>query len=177
MNNYEEFMLIFLEVGSFMLLWNRFNKKYENRLYKSALIVLFTSLVALITNYIYSPLQFFVNYIFLFIDIKVTFKKNIKHLLLEFGMLIVIVCIMQLAIIIMIRVSIQAFMVKDDFIYLFIANLICMVLCFCIYKYVTYEKLKIFLEQKSSKIYFFSVNLLMYIVIAKWTWNFKRHEF
>lgn len=177
MNNYEEFILIFLEVGSFMLLWNKFNKKYENRLYKSALIVLFTSIVVLITNNIYSPLQFFVNFIFAFIAIKVAFKKNIKHLLLEFGFLIVIIGIMQLAIIIMLRVSIQAFMVKDDFIYLLIGDLIFMLLSFCIYKYVSYEKIKIFFRQESSKIYFFSVNLLMYIAIAKWAWNYKRHEF
>jgi len=38
-------------------------------------------------------------------------------------------------------------------------------------------RLTIFFKQKSSKIYFFSVNLLIYIVTAKWVWNFKRHEF
>lgn len=177
MKDYKIFILIFLEVGSFMLLWNMFNKKYENRLYKSALIILFTSVVVLITNNIYPPLQFFVNYLFLLLAIKLTFKKDIKHLLLEFGLLMAIFGIMQLAIIIMLRFSIQAYMVKDNFIYLLIGNLIGVFLSFCIYKYVSYEKLTIFFRQKSSKIYFFSVNLLMYIVIAKWTWNFKRHEF
>ena len=68
-------------------------------------------------------------------------------------------------------------MAKDDFIYLLIANLICMLLSLYIYKYLSYGKLKIFLKQESSKIYFFSVNLLIYIVIAKWVWNFKRNEF
>lgn len=160
-----------------MLLWNMFNKKYENRLYKSTLIVLFTSLAVVITNNIYPPLHFWFNYSFLLLAIKLTFKKNIKHLVLEFGLLMAILGIMQLAIIVMIRFSIQAFMMKDDFIYLFIANLIGVLLSFCIYKYVSYEKLTIFFRQESSKIYFFSVNLLMYIVIAKWTWDFKRHEF
>jgi hypothetical protein len=47
----------------------------------------------------------------------------------------------------------------------------------CIYKYVSYGKLIIFFKQESPKIYFFSVNLLIYIVTAKWAWNFKRHEF
>lgn len=177
MNNYKIFVLIFLEVGSFMLLWNSVNKKYENRLYKSTLIVLFTSLAVVITNNIYPPLHFLFNYSFLLLAIKLTFKKNIKHLVLEFGLLMAILSIMQLAIIVMIRFSIQAFMTKDDFIYLFIANLIGVLISFCIYKYVSYEKLTIFFRQENSKIYFFSVNLLMYIIIAKWTWDFKRHEF
>ena len=177
MKDYKIFILIFLEVGSFMLLWNMFNKKYEKRFYKSAVIVLFTSLVVLITNYIYPPLQFIVNYLFLLVAIKLVFKKNIKYLLLEFGLVLAIFGIMQLVIIIMLRLVTPAFMAKEDFIYLLIANLICMVLSFCMYRYVSDGKLIIFFKQKSSKIYFFSVNLLIYIVTAKWVWNFKRHEF
>ena len=177
MKDYKIFILIFLEVGSFMLLWNMFNKKYEKRFYKSAIIVLFTSLLVVITNYIYPPLQFIVNYVFLLVAIKLSFKKNIKYLLLEFGLVLAIFGIMQLAIIIMLKLAAPAFMAKGDFIYLLIANLICMVLSFCMYRYVSYGKLIIFFKQKNSKIYFFSVNLLIYIVTAKWVWNFKRHEF
>ena len=177
MSNYKMFILILLEVGSFMLLWNRFNKKYEKTLYKSVIIVLFTSLVAQITSCIYPQLQFFVNYLFLFLAIKFTFKKKIKYLLLEFGLVMAVFGIMQLTLIIILRLSIPDFMAKDDFIYLLIANLICMLLSLYIYKYLSYGKLKIFLKQESSKIYFFSVNLLIYIVIAKWVWNFKRNEF
>ena len=177
MKDYKIFILIFLEVGSFMLLWNMFNKKYEKRFYKSAAIILFTSLVVLITNYIYPPLQFFVNYLFLLLAIKLAFKKNIKYLLLEFGLVLVIFGIMQLFVIIMLRLATPVLMAKEDFINLLIANLICVVLCFCMYRYVSDKKLIIFFKQKSSKIYFFSVNLLIYIVTAKWVWNFKRHEF
>lgn len=177
MSDYKIFILISLEVGSFMLLWNMFNKKYEKRLYKSALIVLFTSLVVLITNYIYPPLQFFVNYLFLLLAIKLVFKKDIKYLLLEFGLVLTIVAVMQLVVIIILRFSLPTFIPEEDFIFLFIANLICMVLSFCIYKYVSFEKLKIFYMQKSSIIYFLSVNLFIYIITAKWLWNFKRHEF
>ena len=177
MNNYEMIILISLEVGSFMLLWNMFNKKYEKRLYKSVLIVLCTSVVVLITNNIYAPLQFFANYMFLMIAIELAFKKNIKYLLLEFGLVLVIFAVMQLGIIIMLRLCIPAFMANDDFIYLLIANLICMLLSFCAYRYISYGKLKILFRQESSKIYFFSVNLIIYIVTAKWIWNFKRHEF
>lgn len=177
MSDYKIFVLIILEVGSFMLLWNMFNKKYENRVYKSIIIVVITSVVVLITNYIYPPLQFLVNYLFLLVVINVTFKKKIKYLLLEFGLVLAIVGIMQLIIIIVLRLSIPAFMASEDFIYLLIANILCVVLSFCINKYLSYGKLMIFFKQESSKIYFFSVNLLMYIVTAKWIWNFKRSEF
>ena len=85
--------------------------------------------------------------------------------------------IMQLIIIIILRLAIPAFMAKDDFAYLLIANFICMLLSLCMYRYVSYAKLKILFKQESSKIYFFSMNLLIYIVTAKWVWNFKRHEF
>ncbi|SHJ43413.1 GHKL domain-containing protein [Clostridium amylolyticum] len=177
MSDYKIFILIFLEVGSYMLLWNMFNKKHEKTLYKSVLIVFFTSLVVLITNYIYPPFQFFANYVFLFLAIKITFKKSMKYLLLEFGLIMAIFGIIQLALIITLTLSIPYSMVKDDFIYLLVTNLICMLLSLYMYKYVPCEKLKIFFRQKNSKIYFLSVNLLIYIVIAKWVWNFKRHEF
>ncbi|WP_082141584.1 sensor histidine kinase [Clostridium carboxidivorans] len=177
MDNYKMFILIFIEVGSFMLLWNMFNKECEKRLCKSLLVILFTSLVFLITNYIYMPMQFLVNYFFLLLAIKFIFKKNIKDLLLEFGLVIVICGIMQLAIIIMFRLFIPSFMVKDNFIYSLIANFICIFLSYCIYRYISYGKLIIFLKQKSSKIYFFSMNLLIYVIISKWIWGFKRHEF
>lgn len=177
MKDYKIFIIVFLEVGSFMLLWNMFNRKYEKRLYKSVLIILFTSVVVLITNYIYPPLQFLLNYMFLLLAIKLVFKKNMKYLLLEFGLVLAFVAIMQLVIIIILRLSFPAFMVKDNFIYLLIANLICILLSFFIYKFVSYGKLKILFRQENFKIYFFSVNLLIYIVTAKWVWNFKRHEF
>jgi len=154
-----------------------FNKRYEERFCKSAAIVILTSSVVLITNYIYPPLQFFVNYLFLFLAINVEFKKKIKYLLLEFGLALSIFAIMQLVIIIILRLSIPAFMIKDDFIYLLSANFICIILSAYCYRYASYEKLTIFYKQESSKIYFFSVNLLMYVVTAKWIWNFKRYEF
>jgi signal transduction histidine kinase len=68
-------------------------------------------------------------------------------------------------------------MAKDEFINNLIANLICLAVSCCTYKFIPYGKLIIFFRQESSKIYFFSVNLLIYIVTAKWVWNFKRHEF
>lgn len=176
MDDYKTFILIFLEIGSFMLLWNMFNKKYEKRLYKSVLIILFTSVVVLITNHFYPPLQSFVNYLFLFLAIKLSFKKNIKYLLLELSLVMAILGIMQLAIIIILRFFIPT-MNEEDFLYLLIANFISILLSFCIYKCAPYEKLIIFFRQKSYKAYFFSVNLLMYIVTAKWVWDFKRPEF
>lgn len=177
MSDYKIFILVFLEVGSFMLLWNMLNKNYHNRLIKSVLIVLFTSVVVLITNYIYPPLQFLVNYLFLLLTIKLIFKKKMKYLLLEFGLVLAIFGIIQLLIIIILRVTIPAFMDKDDFLYLLIANFICTILSLISYKYISYEKLIIFYRQENSKIYFFSLNLVIYIVTAKWVWNFKRHQF
>jgi two-component system, LytTR family, sensor histidine kinase AgrC len=177
MSSFKIFILIFLEVGSFMLLWNVFNKKYEKRLFKSVLIVLCTSLVVVLTNYIYESFQFIINYLFLFLAIKIAFKKNIKYLLLEFGLVLSIFGILQLAILILLRVSIASFMGKNEFITYLIANHICFLVSFCTYKFISYGKLIIFFKQESSKIYFFSVNLLIYTVIAKWVWNFKRHEF
>lgn len=177
MSNYKIFIVVLLEVGSFMLLWNMFNRDYEKTVFKSIAIVFCTSLVVLITNYIYPPMQFLVNYLFLFLAINLVFKKIMKYLLLEFGLVLAIFGIMQLTVIILLRICIPAFMVKDDFIYLLVANIICMILSFFISKYMTYGKLIILFRQGSFKIYFFSINLLMYIITAKWIWNFKRYEF
>lgn len=177
MSSYKEFILIFMEVTGFMLLWNMFNKSYEKRIYKSTIIVFLTSFIVLVTSYIYEPIQFIVNYLFLFAAIRIAFKKNIKYLLLEFGLVLSISGILQLAVLVMLRVSISTFMGKEVFATYLFGNLIYVVLSFIIYKYISYGKLIIFFRQESSRIYFFSVNLLIYIVTAKWVWNFKRHEF
>lgn len=177
MSDYKIFILIILEIGSFMLLWNMINRNYEKRFIKSVIIVIITSIVVVLTNYIYPPLQFLINYLFLFIAIKVVFNKNIKYLLLEFGLMLAIFGIMQLALIILIRFAAPTFFANDDFMPYFIANLACMLISLLIYKYVSYRKLLIFFKQETSKIYFFSVNLLIYIIIAKWAWNFKKYEF
>lgn len=177
MNGYKVFIIMCLEVGSFMLLWNLFNKNYENRLFKSILIVVVTSLIVIPISYIYPPVQFIVNYLVLFLAIKMAFKKKTKYLLLEYGLVLAIFGVMQLAVIIILRVSVTAYLANDEFIFNLIANLICMLLSFFTCKYVSYGKFIIFFRQEGAKIYFFSVNLLIYIITAKWVWNFKRHDF
>ena len=86
MSDYKIFILIFLEVGSLLLLWNTLNKKRKNRFTRSILIVLLTSVVVLLTNYMAPPVQFLVNYLFLFLVIRLAFEKEIKYLLLDFGL-------------------------------------------------------------------------------------------
>jgi len=177
MIGYKIFILILLELTSFMLLWNMFNKKYEKRLFKSIFIVICTSSIVVLTNYIYPPLQSLINYIVVFLFIKLIFKKITKYLFLEFGLVLAISSIMQLAVIIMLRLFIPAFLLKDDFSYYIIADSICVILSYCTYRYISYGRLAIFFKQESSKIYFFSVNLFIYIVAARWIWSFKRHQF
>jgi two-component system, LytTR family, sensor histidine kinase AgrC len=171
------FALTFLEVANFMLLWNLFNRRQINRIPKSVGIVFFTSIVVVLTNYIYPTIEFLINYIFLFMMIKFIFKKNIKHLLLEFALLLAIFGILQLVVIAVLRLFSATFMMEDIFLNNLAANLMCLFLSFCAYKFVRYEKLLILYKQESSKIYFFSVNLLIYIVTAKLVWNFERQMF
>ena len=177
MSDYKIFILLLLEVGSFMLLWNMFNKKQGKRLQKSIFIILFTSIVVLITNYVYPPMQFLINYLFLFLTIKLLFKKEIKFLLLEFGLALAAFAVIQLSTILLLRFSLPDFSKMQEFAFLLIANLVCLLLCFCIYQFAPYEKLIIFYRQVSFRIYFLSINLLSYILIAKWIWNFERSSF
>jgi signal transduction histidine kinase len=177
MSDYKVFILILLEVGSFMLMWNLFNKAKDSRLLKSVLIVLFTSLVVLITNYIYPPIQFLANYLFLFLAIKIAFHRNIKYLLLEFGLVLVVSAIVQLVVIILLRLLTPGLLEKNEFAFLLLANMICMLISFCIFRYTPYKRLVIFYKQESARIYLLSINLLIYILIAKWIWNFRRDSF
>jgi hypothetical protein len=177
MNSIRIFIIIFIELSNFMLLWNFLNKSSEKRLLKSTVIVLFTSLLVLVTNYLYAPVEFFINYIFLFLMIKISFKKNIKQLLLEFSLLLSFFAILQLVTIIMLRIINSAFMDKDIFLNNLTANIICFLISLCICRCINYKKLSILYQQESSKIYFFSINLLIYILTAKWMWNFKRQMF
>jgi hypothetical protein len=91
----------------------------------------------------------------------IAFKKSTKYLLLEFGLVLAISGILQLAILVLLRVSISTFLEKDAFITYLLGNLIYFLVSLIIYKYITYGKLIVFFKQESSKIYFFSVNLLI----------------
>jgi two-component system, LytTR family, sensor histidine kinase AgrC len=177
MSSYKIFILTLLEVTDFMILWNLVNEKQDKRLSKSMFIVLFTSIIVVFTNYVFPSIEFLINYTFLFMMIKFSFKKNIKHLLLEFSLLLSIFGILQLAVISIIRMFSTAFMTGDIFLNNLAANIMCLCASYCAYKYVHYEKLLILYKQESSKIYFFSVNLLIYIIASKWVWNFERQIF
>jgi two-component system, LytTR family, sensor histidine kinase AgrC len=177
MSGFRIFVLSIIEVCSFMLLWNVLNKQYGKRLEKSAVIVILTAFVVVAANYLYASVEFFINYGFLFLMIKLVFKKSLKSLLMEFSLLLAVCGIMQLAVIFTLRLVSPSFMAEDIFLNSLFANIISLLFSCFLYKFINSESLITLYREESPKINFFSVNLLLYSIIVKWIWNFKRQMF
>lgn len=177
MSNINIFIITFIELSNFMLLWNILNKNYEKRILKSGLIIIFVSFVVVFTNYYFDSIEFIINYLFLFIMITLCFKKDLKQSLLHFSLILSLFAILQLVTIMILRIISSSYMLKDVFISNLVGNVSCLLLSIAIYKLLPYEKILMQYKQDGYKFYFFLINTLMYIIIAKWIWNFKRQMF
>jgi sensor histidine kinase regulating citrate/malate metabolism len=77
----------------------------------------------------------------------------------------------------MLRTIRPTFMINDIFINNLIANIICNLISLCIFRFTYPEKLINLYKQEMPKVNIFSINLLIYTLVAKWMWNFKREIF
>jgi len=177
MNNSKVFILMVLEVGSFTILWNIFNRRQKNRFLRSVLVVACTSIVTILTNYIVPPMQFLINYLVLFLMLWLVFQKDINVHMLEFGLTMAILSVLQLVVLLILRFVFPGSWEKDEFPFLLLADSVCVVLSLLLYRYAPYRRMLVFHRQASAGMYCLSINLIIYIIVVKWIWNFKITDF
>lgn len=174
MSNIKLFLITCAEIANFILLWNTFNKGSNKQVQKGIFIVFSTALVIMVTKQFYPSMLFIFHYCFLLVILKIFFKKSIKSLFLEFSLIILICMILQLISISVIRIIQISLIAEDVFLNNLSASILALIITLLAVKLIKSEGVQLLYKQTRSKIYFFTVNLFLYIIAAKWLWNYKR---
>lgn len=174
MDRFIIFILTLIEISGFMLLWNLINKECSNRVIKSIIVVFSTALIVTASTFIEIDINSLVSYLFLLLAIKITFKKEINQLLIEFSLLACLCIMLQLVIIFIFSIYDITLLKGMDFLKSLAADITYFLIILCIYKFVPIEKISIIYKQKRTQIYFFCFNLMVYIIWAKSTWDYAR---
>lgn len=168
------FILTSMEVTAMMLILDSLIE--ENRdIKKYCFIIILTSIFTVLTNSISLVVSNYFNYIFVIVLIMILFKKKIDEVLMELGIVIAAIMIIQLLIMSMMKLSKIVFI--KDFYHGFTTNSILIALCIYINKFSPIGK--IYNEYKSyiRKVYLFIINILFYILTAKFMWETNRNLF
>lgn len=170
----QNFILTLMEVTAMMLILDSLIKGNRD-IKKYCLIIILTSIFTVLTNSIRITASNYFNYIFIIVLIVILFKKKIDEVLMELGIVIASIMIIQLLIMSMIKLSKIVFI--NDFYHGFTTNSILIALCIYINKGSPIGK--IYNEYKSyiRKVYLFIINILFYILTAKFIWETNRKFF
>lgn len=96
MNLFQTFILNIFELISLIILWSSFNKKRSKLILKNFTIILISSLIILVTNYIDINFSFIIIYIIVIILICSLYKKRLYDVILEFDISMIIILITEL---------------------------------------------------------------------------------
>lgn len=169
MNNYELFFSSFTELISILILFNAFNKNSQNKFIKSFIIILLSSIVAVITNSFTSWIGTLINFAFLVFILMLFYKKNMRSLIIEYTFIMIFIMVMELIVdrILIVFVFRE---INSEFLNYIFANTVMIILCICIYFCIT-DKFMFDIYKRINKLYFLLINLLIYGIIVKLIWN------
>lgn len=170
MNNYELFFSTFTELISILILFNAFNKNWQNKFIKDFIIALLSSIVVVATNSFTSWIGTFINFVFLAFMIVFFYKKNIKDLVIEYTFIMVFVMVAELILDRLLIIFDISERLNSEFISYIITNMAMIVLCAGIYFCIT-DKVIFNMYKRINKLYFLLINFTIYGVIAKFIWE------
>ncbi|APM37674.1 sensor histidine kinase [Clostridium kluyveri] len=173
MNNYELFFSSFTELISILILFNAFNKNSQNKFIKSFIIILLSSIVAVITNSFTSWIGTLINFAFLVFMLMFFYKKNMRDLVIEYTFIIVFVMVMELIVDRTLTVFVFGELNSEFLNYIF-TNTIMIILCICIYFWVI-DKIIFNMYKRINKLYFLLINFIIYGVVAKLIWESDKY--
>ncbi|WP_298846869.1 sensor histidine kinase [Clostridium sp.] len=163
----------FIELIIFMLLWSKFCAKEENNWWKNLSIILIEIVILMIINNVNVYVDFFIRYISMIILIKVMYKRSFIRTIVEF---IVLSCVnMSLQIILIACSNFMGFPYSHKFVWritlLFIELICAVIISKCNYSKITKKVMKL----DSKILYYFAINLGLYIVFSKFIWEYNKN--
>jgi two-component system sensor histidine kinase AgrC len=163
----------FIELTIFMLLWSKFSLKEKNRWVKNLIIVLIELIILMAIRNVSFYMDLFIRYMSMILLIKFVYKRRFLRTTLEF---IIFACInMILQIILISCANTVGFPYADKFIWRISLFLIELIFVVIILKCNLTGKVKKILKLESKILYYFGINLGLYILFSKFIWEYNKN--
>jgi two-component system sensor histidine kinase AgrC len=169
----QDFIVDFIELTIFMILWSKFSLKDENNWFKNLFVILIGSSIMIATNKANAFVNVTISYLSVILSIKFVYRKVFIETILKF---IVFFCIdMLLQAVIMAFITLIGLTYSNKFIWN--SNLLLFELFFvivilgCNFS----KKSRDFIELDSKILYYFAINLGIYILFSKFIWEYNKN--
>lgn len=179
MDRFITFIFTFLELSSVMLLWSKFHKDKEKVLLKSLGIILGIALVVSLNIKLPLLSGLAINYLLLVICVSFVFKKDLNESIIEFCIISLIIMVSQLTITLIFNnlglIVLSATNIQVDS--GIVINILLFIVAFLIRKYVAIEEFYVNNKLQFRIIYFYAINLIVYIIMARFIWQYNNSLF
>ncbi|MBU3130982.1 GHKL domain-containing protein [Clostridium gasigenes] len=169
----QKFVVNSIELTILMILWSRFSFKYENNWFKNLFIILIGSSIMVVTTNTNTYLNIIISYLSVIFSAKFIYKRLFIRTILEFIIFFFINIVLQA--IIMAFVNLIGLTYSDNFIWKSSLLLFELSFVIVILKYIFSEKVRIFFELESKILYYFVINLGLYILFSKFIWEYNEN--
>lgn len=168
----KEFITTVVELSAFMILWKKFRLKEEKTFLKDIIIILISSFVVAVT----SNMKVYYNMIFSFSAyvslVSYFYRKKFTAAFLEFCLFLTAIMILQLISMFTLNIlSLNKYL--EPFLFNLCANFIVLIIVIGIY-YLVPDKINI-ARIDSRVVYYFIINLAIYIAAFKIIWNYDKN--
>lgn len=163
----------FIELTIFMLLWSKFSLKEENNWIKNLFIILLEIIILTIIKNVDIYIYLFIRYISLIFLIKFMYKRLFIKTTCEFIVFLGINKILQT--ILIGSANLVGFPYADKFIWDITFLLIELIFIIIILRYNFSDKTKRVLKLESKILYYFVINLGVYILFCEFIWAYNKN--
>lgn len=168
----KEFITTAIELSVFMLLWKKFRLKEKNTFLKDIMIILISSFVMAVT----SNMKIYYNMIFSFLTyislVSYFYRKKFTATFLEFCLFLTTIMILQLIGMFCLNIlNLNKYL--NPFLFNLCINFIMFIIVISLY-YLIPDEINI-ARIDSRIVYYFIVNLTVYIMAFKIIWNYDRN--
>ncbi|MBU3087208.1 GHKL domain-containing protein [Clostridium gasigenes] len=169
----QKFVVNSIELTVLMILWSKFSLKYENNWFKNLFIILIDSSIIIVTTNTNSYLNIIISYLSVIFLVKFIYRRLFIRTILEFIVVFFINIVLQS--IIMAFVNLIGFTYSDNFIWNSSLLLFELSFVIVILKYTFSKKVRILFELESKILYYFVINLGLYILFSKFIWEYNKN--
>lgn len=172
MNLFKIFILSALELSSLIIVWSLFNKKRSKLILKNIIIIIISSLIILVTDYINIEFSNIINYIIIIMLIYFLYKKRLYDVILEFDITIIILFIVQIFFTIALLIINRGFnfySFKNGL----IVNIILLLVSILMYYLLPLDKFYKRYILNNYKIKTLTLNLTIWIIGFKLLWDYN----
>ena len=169
----QNFSVNFIELTVIMILWSKFYLKDKNNWFKNLFVILIGSCTMIITINLNVYLNIFISYSIVLLLIKFIYDKFFIKTLVEFAIIFCIDMVMQAIIIAF--ANLIGLTYSDKFIWNITIILFELFFVIAILKCTFSKKAKDFIELESKILYYFAINLGLYILFSKFIWEYDKN--